>query len=273
MSGPLIVCLCPTYKRPKMLASMVKCFESQTYENRFLIISDDAGTYIPQEGDYGRWLLHTTENRFPDLSTKYNALFANIPYSLVDDWANTSLYDCFREDRQMIISVWEDDDIYLPNYLERIANVWEDHSKFPYQFITFSHVFSNYSCPKDGTKLIKESAEGRFHASWAYTSALFKRVRGYKKQGELIFDQDLRHRCLSVPNVVSNTIRCPRTPSYVYRWGSGSYNGSQAGEANFAQFNQDLESLDCPKVGRLQPEFDKETEEVYRRYTSGELYD
>jgi len=38
---PLVSCLCPTYNRLEFLPRMLACFQTQTYENRELIVLDD----------------------------------------------------------------------------------------------------------------------------------------------------------------------------------------------------------------------------------------
>ena len=89
-----IAAICCTYKRPKELANVIACFESQDYDDRELIILDDADQYQSQEGD--RWRLISTQQRFRTLGEKRNASAALVSPE-VDAYC-----------------VWDDDDVYLP---------------------------------------------------------------------------------------------------------------------------------------------------------------
>ena len=44
-----LTCVCPTYRRPRLLANAIACFVAQTYPNRELIVLDDAGELEPRE--------------------------------------------------------------------------------------------------------------------------------------------------------------------------------------------------------------------------------
>lgn len=272
-----------------MLASMVKCFEAQTYQNKWLYILDDSGQFDNYTNESEKWCIRNTKSRFSEttgydkaercknLSEKFNTLFYMATDTLDYYWRSNP----YIEERKTLISIWEDDDVYLPHHLERISNIWIDDPLINYQFIYPTKVYSNYGCPKDGDKLIKEDSTGRFHASWAYTVPLFKAVGGYRGEGRLTFDQEMRRDCLQIinqykDNSPDNTIGMERRitlpiPSYVYRWGSGPYNGSQAGDSGFEQLQKDLEEMPCEYVGRLNPDFDEETRRVYQRYFDGDL--
>lgn len=72
-----ILCLCPTYGRPRLLANALACFLAQDYQahKRKLLILDDAGQFRPQRGD--GWELLSTRERFASLPDKYNAMLAH----------------------------------------------------------------------------------------------------------------------------------------------------------------------------------------------------
>lgn len=72
-----ILCLCPTYGRPKLLANALACFLCQDYpaHKRKLLILDDAGQFAPQRGE--GWELLSTRERFASLPDKYNAMLAH----------------------------------------------------------------------------------------------------------------------------------------------------------------------------------------------------
>ena len=50
---PFVSCLCPTYRRPKLLENSIACFLAQDYpaDRRELIVLDDAGELENQTGD------------------------------------------------------------------------------------------------------------------------------------------------------------------------------------------------------------------------------
>ncbi|MES2826352.1 MAG: glycosyltransferase family A protein [Pseudomonadota bacterium] len=100
---PLVSCLCVTHNRTHYLASAIKCFRSQTYQNKELVIvhleSDEATT------EYGRSLSDD-----------------NIRVIAVDDYEHETLGDvrnrAIQEAKGSYICNWDDDDWY---HNERIA--------------------------------------------------------------------------------------------------------------------------------------------------------
>lgn len=224
-----VVCVCPTYKRPELLANAVACYEAQTYANRELLILDDAGQIAECCGD--KWSLQSIPNRFPTLMQKFNALISSA--------------------KSEIIVPWEDDDIYLPDHLQIIVNAITEHDA---EFITPARVFSNY-----GGKWRDEKADGRFHGSWAYAKNLWNFVGRYLDVG-LIFDQDLRARMMKEVAEVKTTKN-----TYVYRWGNPTYHGSSHGMDGFAELYRSLEALPAPPVAAFKPRFDDYTTGVLGR--------
>jgi hypothetical protein len=62
-----IVCLCPTYGRPRrLIENTLACFLAQDHPAnlRRMLILDDAGLITPQQG--AGWEVHSTPNRFRD---------------------------------------------------------------------------------------------------------------------------------------------------------------------------------------------------------------
>ena len=95
----MIVALCPTFRRRKLLQNSIACFLAQSYEDSRLLICDDSGEHAKQAGD--RWDL-IDHPAFATLADKYNFLARYAFDSLGAD----------------SIAFWEDDDIYGPHYLE-----------------------------------------------------------------------------------------------------------------------------------------------------------
>ncbi len=230
-----ISCVCPTYKRPVCLANVVKCFEDQTYEDKELIILDDARQYrstIPSiviKGD--QWLLYSQRKRIRTLPAKYNELI--------------------RRTNGDIIVIWEDDDVYLPNHLQLIADAAQ-HGEFFVPRV----IFSTYA--QEHGEVMKEDGRHRFHGAWAFTRKLFSKIGGYSESYRLTFDQEM-HRLLLDDNSQVYYNEEPEKPSYVYRWGSGGWNGSQQGNEGYQDLWDALEEQDFDIVNDFLPVYDDET--------------
>lgn len=243
---PLIICLCPTYKRSEMLANSVQCFLDQDYPNKYLLVFDDAAQHSLQQEE--TWEVVSLLDRYSTLSQKFNAM---------GFWAMDNIIPKFNQ-QDIIFAVWEDDDIYLPHHLSGIAAQYKPGEA---TFFVPDGAWSNYDQER-GT-LIQEGSDGRFHAGWAYSVDLWKRVSGYPLTTRLDFDQRMNAICRREADRVS---RYNTYPSYVYRWGSGPWNGSQVGEKGWRQFWDRLGDLQVPKVEKLVPRYDDETLLVMESY-------
>ena len=71
---PMVSCLCPTYRRPKLLENSIACFLAQDYpaDRRELIVLDDAGELQNQTGD--GWQVSSIQRRFRSLPEKFDDL-------------------------------------------------------------------------------------------------------------------------------------------------------------------------------------------------------
>ncbi len=191
---PMVSCLCPTYRRPKLLENSITCFLSQDYpaDRRELIVLDDAGELENQTGD--GWQIISIQRRFRSLPEKFNAL-AGLA-------------------RGEILVVWEDDDIYLPHHVSShvtamAGHLWSKPSK----------VLSDYT-----GQIQEEDATGRFHASLAFTRRAFEQVGGWPLTMRADFDQQLIAR-LGAVGVAGDPCELGH-PAYIFRWGStGAYHG------------------------------------------------
>jgi len=242
-----VACLCPTYKRPHMLANALACFRSQRHAVKKLFVYDDAGQHAGM------------------VSCDLDVIRETVWRPIVEKYA-----EMVRQALEWgadVLVPFEDDDGYHPDHLSVIA----DAVGKGVHFFQPSHVFSNYDLPKDGSLQIEETG-GRFHASWAFTADAWHRLaqerRGraclYGDPGDLMFDQklgaDLRRLMGGEPWPVD-------PPTYVYRWGSGGgYHGSQAGQSGFDFLSKQLQTWPAPYVGDLVPRFDAETVAIYSRW-------
>lgn len=171
---PRIAACCCTYLRPRHLGAMVDCFQKQTYPDRRLVVLDDAGQYAPQSGD--RWELHSTDQRYPSLGAKRNAV---IDIAL-------------RDPEVEYIAIADDDDFYFPHWLEAIAeslrtNVWS---------------LPNLVYKKDGDRLVMWQAGwdhgGGLQAAMGMRASAFREAGGYDNSLSWWEDGDLVKRLAKV---------------------------------------------------------------------------
>ena len=191
---PFVSCLCPTYRRPKLLENSIACFLAQDYpaDRRELIILDDAGELEHQIGD--GWQIISIPRRFRSLPEKFNAL-AGLA-------------------RGEILVVWEDDDIYLTHHISSQVAAMEGHL-----WSKPSKVLSDYT-----GEIQEEDATGRFHASLAFTRQAFEQVGGWPLTLRGDFDQQLIAK-LNTVGLLGDPCLVAK-PGYVFRWGStGAYHG------------------------------------------------
>ena len=193
-----LLCITPTYGRSKeLLQNSLACFYSQTYTNAVQVYFDDTFDGEKIRGD-GFVFIQTGE-RVASLSAKHDlaVLYGEQEFGSVDG-----------------IVIWDDDDIYLPNHLEYIANTLQEGDFYSYS----SEVYVD---SKDITKPhIEETGNSRFHANYAFSRDLYSKVKwGHTLRSD--FDLQMIHR-LKTNGTGRDRSNLGR-PTYVYRWG-----GSQA---------------------------------------------
>jgi hypothetical protein len=188
-----IAAVCCTYLRPRQLGRMVRCFERQDYEDRELVILDDAGQYESTGRD--RWRLISLATRFATLGEKRNAA---VGYVAPDVEA---------------LAVWDDDDLYLPWALRASAAAlrvapWSRPSLVLHE--------------KPDGSLRQHRTGGLFHGGWAYRRSVFEQCGGYPSvdNGE---DQALAARLSAAGVLHADSIKLGFAPFYVYRWGDGPH--------------------------------------------------
>jgi len=227
---PFVSCVCPTYRRPKLLENSIACFLAQDYpaDRRELVILDDAGQIAPQQGD--GWEVISMARRFRSLPEKFNAL------------AGLARGD--------VLVVWEDDDIYLPWHIASHVDVLTDGG-----FSKPSRVLSLYTGePRE------EEAAGRFHASIAFTRESLDLAGGWPltKRGD--FDQTFLQRLAGAATAVDPCRTFP--PSYVFRWGSTqSYHGQglMQGSSDVEWYERVSDGGPISAMDTIVPVFDAET--------------
>jgi hypothetical protein len=208
-----IAALCCTYLRPKQLGQLLRCFQLQEYEDRELLILDDAGQYESQQGD--RWRLVSVAQRFASLGEKRNTAAR-----LVSDDAAA-------------LAPWDDDDLYLPWALSAsVAALQEADWSRPSLVL---HADANWNFKQHQTG-------GLYHAGWAYRKACFWQVGGYPAASGPE-DQGLMRRFERSALRQADPIAIGFRPFYVYRWGqqsqsyhiSGMLSGTDDGQSAWKQ--------------------------------------
>ncbi|NQT38812.1 MAG: glycosyltransferase family 2 protein [Planctomycetes bacterium] len=204
-----IAAVCCTYLRPKQLGCLIRCFLEQDYDDRELLILDDAGQYANRRGD--RWRLVSVGRRYPSLGEKRNAAVA-----LASAGAEA-------------FAVWDDDDVYLPWALSASVAAlrkapWSRPSLVLHE-------------RPDG-KFRRHRTGGLYHGGWAYTRAAFARAGGYPalNNGE---DQAFARRMKRAGAAEADPCRLGFQPFYVYRWQQGGgYHLSNMGTGGYRRLGR-----------------------------------
>ena len=197
-----------TYKRPVQLGRMLACFLAQDYEDRELVILDDAGQYAGQQGD--RWRLVSVNKRYRTLAAKRNAAARLI------------------SPRAEAIAAWDDDDCYLPWALRASAAALGRAG--------WSRPGVVLHAAGDGSgRLIQhrtwanDPARKLFHAAWAFRRATFEQLGGYSPALNNGEDQELMRRLERAGTSEADPCRLGFAPFLVCSWGEGPW--SVPGEA------------------------------------------
>lgn len=230
MPAPVnIVSLCPTYCRPWHVSSAVGQWLQQDHpwQQRWLLIGDDhdglgdlSTKRIRDQIRAADWPDAVAERvhyfRFDgslSLPFKYNAMAG---YAL--QWV------CPQAD---LLTVWEDDDLYLPRHLTLIATAWNRRNRPEAWWGHPERVWSDYTC-----RLEHEPAVGRFHAALAMTVKTWGVVRWpdtFAPEFDQLYLQDLR-RLIGRRHRYDLAARGSEQhwnsrPTYVFRWHSGAPHG------------------------------------------------
>lgn len=232
-----VACLCPTYKRPRLVANALACFEAQTYPYRRLFVLDDANQFPPMFA--ARYQMEATPERYPSLPAKYARLM-----DLARD------FDA--------IAVWDDDDIYLPHHLAvSLTGIQRGHL-----WSKPSQVHTLVDSPKI------EDAAGRFHGSLVFRRDWLADQGGWPATGRMDFDLQLiaRSQAAAAPWDPCTLA----APSYVFRWASTGDYHSQAystGPADEGWYHRHPgNARAATHAGPLLPQADAETADWLRLY-------
>lgn len=240
---PKVAVLCPSYRRPRLLANTIAQFQAQDYpaEHRRLIILEDSGTLKSQSGD--GWELVSEADRYPSLSAKYQKLME------------------LAADADVIV-IMEDDDLYLPWHISAHVAALRNA-----QWSKPTKIWSLYNTSTP----FQENSAGRFHASIAARRNFVANLGGWADVMTANFDQVLMGK-LQWAAKPADPLEVNPSPGYVFRWASTGVPHSQG----FMKTPQDTSWWDeyakamaarpddAPSV--LTPALDAETEGVFRGF-------
>jgi glycosyltransferase involved in cell wall biosynthesis len=244
---PFITCLCPTYKRPELLANAIKCFETQYYpkDRRELLILDDAGQYQGQiKGENWRIISQTERER--TLAAKFNKLAS------------------MANPETEIFAVWEDDEIFLPGHLGFMVRVFKRGQA---QFFAPNFAYSTYM-EKIGD-VVKEKVTGRFHGAWAYSKALWDVVGGYEDVASIDFTDRMYEKCSAIAKPTNYDIG---NPTFIHRFARADYHIGYTDMPNkdpqeIFQTNWNyIGYIPVEKITSLEPKFDHETKLIFEKF-------
>lgn len=246
-----VLCLCPTYGRPRLVANAVACFLTQDYPeaSRKLLILDDAGQIESQ--DHGGWQVISTPERFPSLPAKYNAM---LTAEGVIGPQLTSRWDA--------VAVWDDDDIYLPWHLTAAVQAMINNGAASAKP---SQVWSLYNSETPWL----ENAAGRFHGSLVVGVPRLRELNGWIDTRRADFDQQMIAACTPVADAMYHGPR-PGSPGYVFRWQSTKAPHCQGlmSSPDNEDWYERFQRGDCSHIRQFVPHFDTETSTVYNLYSA-----
>lgn len=237
-----ILCLLPTFgRKPELLNNAIACFAAQTHPHKSLLVYDDLGTLDQTWCGLPNVYVYSTRDRAPSLGEKYNIMLrlAN---------AHHATYDA--------VAVYDDDDVYLPEYLSTHAKTLQNH-----RWSKPSRIISAFHQPP-----LEESGAGRFHGSIAISRELVEEVP-WIDTVRATFDQEYLQALSSVVTPGDTCEHGP--PQYVYRWqtSNSSHCSGLMGDADwYAKYKpQSVES-----VVALLPKMDDDTQQLYRHFAAAE---
>jgi len=167
------VCCC-TWNRPEYLEELIHSWLIQTYpmEKRELVILDDAGQYGNMRG--AGWQIVSFSRRFATLGEKRNACVS------------------LTHPESKSIVVADDDDIYLPHWLECHARNFSRGAKWSFASSIFwserNHIVRKWNYENEGWIM---------HPAHAFNKQLFWDVGGYPRMAWMedhFFFEKLRER-------------------------------------------------------------------------------
>ncbi|MHB1629016.1 MAG: glycosyltransferase family 2 protein [Bacilli bacterium] len=126
VKNPSISIIIPTYNRPRMLAECLRAIAADTYQNKEVIVVNDAGS---------------------DVSTAVRLAARQMPVQLVTLGNNRGHVRARNEGLSHaqgdLVMLCDDDDLLLPGHIQRMAQMWREHAgQFLYsdvEIVSYNH--------------------------------------------------------------------------------------------------------------------------------------
>lgn len=224
---PHIVSLLPTFARPWLACSAIKQWLDQTHplQSRDLIVGCDVDDPAAFKQSRLREAIEYEAGKVAAARVHVLALPGDL--TLPEKYNRMGRYALgFPCPNANLITVWEDDDLYLPGHLARIASAWNRRNRPELWWGHPRSVWSDYT-----GDLEIELAQGRFHAALAFTPAMLDRVGWWPATNRPDFDQQLlgslqaAQQTLGQYDIQRPGLQPQAQPTYVFLWHTGSTHG------------------------------------------------
>jgi len=223
-------CFCPSYRKFPCLQTAIYLFVKQKYENKRMYVLEDSGRVAHDRGD--DFIILSSEKRFPSLPSKYNHLIEILKPVLNPEDA---------------ILVWDDDDIYLEDYISTHMEILKD---YPVSIPSKHWIYYDSKLELIPTQV--------GHFSLAFRVECLEKVPGWIETKRMDHDQLFISELKKHFEVGDPTTIAP--PQVIYRWTSPCYHSSAFSVSPEDELWYDRIEVFTPKGKfiRLRPEPDKD---------------
>lgn len=197
------VALLYTYNRPELIGRSIRCWLEQTYKETTLCIFNNSSSFI----SLPNYIYEESNNRI-HLVNQSKSCTNQEPYTNLGEIYNDGLFLFNKEIAESdVVSLWQDDDIYLSNHLEG-CNYFENEIYKPF-----------YSIYSDKANKKSSLEQNTFEGSW-FINTNFLIKHGFAEphnypEGKLI-------RCSSNGIIAKKEL----PPTYIYEWNNGVHHMS-----------------------------------------------
>lgn len=197
------VALLYTYNRPELIGRSIRCWLEQTYKETTLCIFNNSSSFI----SLPNYIYEESNNRI-HLVNQSKSCTNQEPYTNLGEIYNDGLFLFNKEIAESdVVSLWQDDDMYLSNHLEG-CNYFENEIYKPF-----------YSIYSDKANKKSSLEHNTFEGSW-FINTNFLIKHGFDEphnypEGKLI-------RCSSNGIIAKKEL----PPTYIYEWNNGVHHMS-----------------------------------------------
>lgn len=263
-----LLCLCPTFRKPALVANALACFVTQTYPaaSRRLLICDDAMQIFPQRIKEWQVVNRTTRaqsmpHKLDEMvglgNTVFNRSYSRDEYEGTKKVATEMIFEEWVPDAYV---VWQEGDIYRPWHLATVAERLE-HAVW---------TFPNRVCVDNSGKIaVQEAKYEHHHGALAVKKDLLVQLRGWvgvQPENHILaagYGGQMLAACLAAAGPPSPTDAKHRH-SYVYRGQHDPVaNCESSNETWYPEYPQQF-TWPAEQVQFLEPGFDLGTRQLLR---------